>query len=95
MPCFVPPQHRHLKWHVIRMWLVPEEPPTFYERAEWVNCEENGPTQGGHWVRWGKTGDFPSLCKAIYIGPSVDQDSPYTVIDEELRSIRETTELNR
>jgi len=70
MPCFVPPQYRHLRWHMIQsdIGLKP------IERAEWVNCEENGPTEGGHWIRWGRTGDFPSLCKARYLWPAVDQE---------------------
>lgn len=81
MPCFVPPQYRHLKWHIIRMALIDDEPTT-WERAEWVNCPENGPSESGHWVRWGRTGDFPSLCKARYIGPALDQESPYFPLEE-------------
>lgn len=83
MACFVPPEYRHIKWHIIRMALVDDE-PTFWERAEWVNCAENGPTEGGHWVRWGRTGDFPSLCHARYIGPALDQDSDFIVVDPRL-----------
>jgi hypothetical protein len=79
--CRVPPQHRHLRWHVIRGL---EYLGAYYERAEWVNDPENGPSEGGHWVRWGRCGDFPSLCLADYIGPALDQDSPYVPIDERL-----------
>jgi hypothetical protein len=86
MSCFVPPQYRHLKWHVIKTNLLPDEPEYegFYERAEWVNDERNGPTEGGHWVRWGYCGGFPSLCLAKYIGPALDQESDYVIIDEQL-----------
>jgi hypothetical protein len=80
--CFVPEQHKHLKWHVLKI-----EYPTgvMWERAEWVNDPENGPTEGGHWVRRGKTGDFPSLCKADYFAPAIDQESPYVELPWEER----------
>jgi len=80
--CFVPERFKHLKWHVLKV-----EYPTgiMWERAEWVNDPENGPTEGGHWVRWGKTGDFPSLCKADYFAPAVDQDPPYAELPWEER----------
>ncbi len=69
--CFVPPQHAHRKWHVIRT----AYPTAYvYERAEWV--ADNG---SGHpiWVRWGRCGDFATLCSAEYVGPAIDQHAPY------------------
>jgi hypothetical protein len=72
MPCFVPDQFKDKRWHVIRATLLGGSPGGF-EIAEWVNDEANGPTEGGHWVRWGRCGDFPSLCHAIYVGPFPDQ----------------------
>ncbi len=87
MSCFVPPQYRHLKWHVIQQQLCPDDPDYegLYERAEWVNYPENGPTEdGGHWLRWGYCGDAPSLFLARYIGPALDQESPFRQIDERL-----------
>jgi hypothetical protein len=88
MTCFVPPQYRHLKWHVIKgeLLLRHDDPEYegFYERAEWVNDERNGSTEGGYWIRWGYCGDFPSLCHAKYIGPALDQESPYAPIDDRL-----------
>ena len=84
--CHVPLRYKHLKWHVIRGNLLgePEPKSRFYERAEWVNDPENGPAEGGHWVRWGYCGNFPSLCQADYVGPAIDQDSSYAPIDERL-----------
>lgn len=72
MPCYVPDEHRHLRWHVI----VPNPfvgYPGHWEIAEWVNDEGNAPDPG-HWVRWGYCGDFPSLCQAVYVGPFPDQE---------------------
>ena len=71
MPCHAPPQHAHLKWHVIKRV---ESDATIYERAQWV--PDNG---AGYpiWIRWGYCGDFASLCQSSYVGPAVDQDSPY------------------
>lgn len=76
MPCFVPEEHRGLRWHIIRPkvpYLTPDS-MSYFEIAEWVNDEANGPTERGHWVRWGKTGDFPSLCQAEYLAPFPDQE---------------------
>jgi hypothetical protein len=81
MPCFVPEEYRHLRWHILQSHLIEDDPPTFYERSEWVNCAENGETEGGHWLRYGRVGDFPSLCKCIYIGPADDQESSWRRID--------------
>ncbi len=85
MPCFVPSEHRHRRWHLIRSTLGNFPYGYFWERAEWVNDPENGPTEGGHWVRWGYCGDFPSLCYAVYIGPHIDQASPFYIVDERLK----------
>ena len=74
MPCFVPEQFRDRRWHVIRPLGVNGVPHRFFEIAEWVNDENNGPTEKGHWVRWGYCGDFPSLCQANYVGPFPDQE---------------------
>jgi hypothetical protein len=79
MPCFVPENSQHLRWHVI----MPEKLPgpggvrhhPMFEIAEWVRDERNGPTEKGHWVRWGYCGDFPSLCRATYIMPFPGQDT--------------------
>lgn len=68
MSCFVPEQFRKLRWHVIKSQHIGG-----FEIAEWVECEANGPTERGHWLRWGRTGDFPSLCQATYVGPFPDQ----------------------
>lgn len=73
MSCFVPEQHRDKRWHVIRPRGLVNRVRQF-EIAEWVNDERNGPTEGGHWVRWGYCGDFPSLCQADYVGPFPDQE---------------------
>lgn len=69
MSCVVPDEYKHLRWHVIR----PRMGKQPFEIAEWVNNEENGPTEKGHWIRWGYCGDFPSLCQADYIGPFPEQ----------------------
>lgn len=75
MPCFVPEQNRHLRWHIIQPTRDHAGAPhRFFEIAEWVNNEANGPNERGHWVRWGYCGDFPSLCQADYVGPVQDQD---------------------
>jgi hypothetical protein len=85
MPCRVPEQFSHIRWHAIRPDVfdtdVTEEHGPWWrsgdkiEIAEWVHDPEgNGPSEGGHWLRWGKTGDFPSLCQAEYIGPLQDQE---------------------
>lgn len=76
MSCFVPDEFKHLKWHVLlpTKGLGSNEPRPFFEIAEWINNEANGPTEKGHWLRWGYCGDFPSLCHAIYIGPFPDQE---------------------
>jgi hypothetical protein len=65
--------------------VLDHDEPTYWERAEWRNDERNGPSQGGHWVRWGYCGDFPSLCKAVYIGPAIDQESPFIIVDDRLK----------
>ena len=67
MPCHVPEQYRHVRWHIIRPTACGQH--MTFECAEWVNNEDNGPTEHGHWKRWGYCGDFPSLCKAEYLGP--------------------------
>lgn len=72
MPCFVPEFARGIRWHIIRPRSLNGRVMGF-EIAEWVNDENNGPTEGGHWIRWGYCGDFPSLCRADYIGPFPDQ----------------------
>jgi hypothetical protein len=64
MPCYVPEEFKGERFHVIK--------PRYgsgFEVAEWVNNRANGPEEGGHWLRWGYCGDFPSLCHADYIGP--------------------------
>lgn len=75
MPCFVPEEHKRHRWHVIRPTDVDGNPQPFFEIAEWVNDESNGPTEKGHWVRWGYCGDFPSLCHAVYVMPFPGQDT--------------------
>lgn len=70
MPCFVPDEFKHLRWHVLRSHFNRK----MFEIAEWNNSEDNGPVDKGHWVRWGYCGDFPSLCQADYIGPFPDQE---------------------
>jgi hypothetical protein len=72
MSCYVPDQYKHLKWHILRSWHGKQD--RVFEVAEWVNNEENGPTEKGHWVRWGYCGDFPSLCQADYVGPIQNQE---------------------
>ena len=62
--CFVPNKFKDLRWHVIKSHYDRDG----FEVAEWINDPKNGP-DGGHWVRWGYCGDFPSLCQADYIGP--------------------------
>lgn len=75
MSCFVPEQYRNLRWHILRPNVPWRDMPTpYFEIAEWINNEDNGPTEKGHWVRWGYCGDFPSLCQANYIGPFPDQE---------------------
>lgn len=78
MPCFVPDEHKHLRWHVIQPTKLvgpgPQARHPMAEIAEWVNDEANGPDEKGHWVRWGYCGDFPSLCQAVYIGPFPNQE---------------------
>jgi hypothetical protein len=73
MACFVPDAYKHMRWHVIWPILITGKRAKHFEIAEWVNCEDNGLIEKGHWVRWGYCGDFPSLCKANYIGPFPDQ----------------------
>ncbi len=63
MPCLVPEQLKHYRYHYILNMFGR------IELAEWVNDDRNGPSELGHWVRWGCCGDFPSLCQAEYIGP--------------------------
>ena len=78
MTCFVPDEHKDKRWHVLRPHKLNRDGEwshnevLHFEIAEWVNNEENGPTERGHWVRWGCCGDFPSLCHADYVGPFPD-----------------------
>lgn len=65
MACRVPDDLQGERFHIIR----PHCDLPLFEIAEWVACESNGPTERGHWVRWGYCGDFPSLCRADYLGP--------------------------
>ena len=88
MPCFVPEEHKRHRWHVIRpINFVTGAPRPFFEIAEWVNDEANGPIEMGHWVRWGYCGDFPSLCRAAYVMPFPRQGT----LTKELEAPREPT----
>lgn len=76
--CHVPDEYKHLRWHVIKPHVLSSNGWSTgnrgYEIAEWVNNEDNGPTEKGHWVRWGSCGDFPSLSHADYVGPFPNQE---------------------
>ncbi len=73
--CYVPPQHGHLKWHVRRAdYGYGDEPHWVYERAEWVSDNGSG---SPIWIRWGYCGDFASLSRGEYVGPALDQETPY------------------
>lgn len=79
MSCFVPDCFKHLRWHVIRPQKLyagewNQSKVNHFEIAEWINDERNGPSEKGHWIRWGHCGDFPSLCHAEYVGPFPDQE---------------------
>jgi hypothetical protein len=71
--CRPPPQYEHLKWHVLVQRHLDAR---FYERARWVPDNGSG---NPIWVRWGYCGDFAALCGCTYVGPAVDQESPYVM----------------
>jgi hypothetical protein len=92
MPCFVPKKYKHLRWHVIQPTdFYAGKPSPYFEIAEWVNNNANGPNDRGHWVRWGHCGDFPSLCRAEYVAPFPDQE----MLENKLREANGSTWLNK